>query len=97
MELKTKIKTLFRVDYNDFDSFVKQIYGGNFDFVIEHNARNYSSYEFSAPNLNIDFGGKYEEKIRSGNFNGVPVNALFNVLFKDGHIEKGDYLIEVSW
>lgn len=97
MKLKIEKKAIFKVDYNDFDRFVKDIYGGNFDFVADHEAENYSSYEFSAPNMNVDFGGVYEEKIRGGRFSGVPVHALFNVLFKDGHIEQGDYIISVYW
>jgi len=97
MKLKAENKTIFKVDYNDFDEFVTEIYGSNFEFVAGHEANNYSQYEFSAPNMNMDFRGEYEAKIRNGNFNGVPVHALFNVLFKDGHIEKGDYVIDVSW
>jgi len=97
MKLKVENKTIFKVDYNDFDEFVTEIYGGNFEFVAGHEANNYTQFEFSAPNMNMDFRGEYEAKIRNGNFNDVPVHALFNVLFKDGHIEKGDYLIDVSW
>ena len=97
MELKVEKKVVFKVDSSCFDEFVKSIYGGNFEFVADHEAHNYSSYEFSAPNMNMDFKGKYEAKIREGKFNGVPVHAIFNVLLKDGHIEKGDYIIEVFW
>lgn len=97
MKLKAEIKTIFKVDYGDFEDFVKEIYGGDFDFVADQEADNYSSYEFSAPNMHVDFEGKHEEKIRKGDFNGVPIHALFNVLLKDGHIEAGDYLIDVLW
>lgn len=97
MKLKGEKKVIFEVDYSDFEDFVNEIYGGNFDFVADHEANNYSSYDFDAPNMNRDFGGKYEAKIREGKFNGVPVHAIFNVLLKDGHIEKGNYIIKVSW
>jgi len=97
MELKTKKKTIFEVDSADFDDFVNEIYGGNFEFIADHQANNYSSYHFTAPNMNVDFDGKYEDKIRQNKFNGVPVYAIFNVLLKDGHIKKGEYFITVFY
>jgi hypothetical protein len=97
MKLKSETKTIFKVEYSDFDNFVAEIYGGDFEFIAEQEANNYSSYEFSAPNMNIDFHGKQEAKIRSGEFSNVSVESLFNVLLKDGHIEKGDYVINVFW
>lgn len=97
LKAESESKTIFKVDCNDFDEFVTEIYGGDFEFVADHEANNYSSYEFSAPNMNIDFRGEYETKIRNGEFSGVPVHAIFNVLLKDGHIEKGDYIINVFW
>jgi hypothetical protein len=97
MKLKATRKTIFEVDYSDFDEFVEGIYGGNFEFVADHEANNYSSYDFTAPNMNRDFGGEFEAKIRNGNFYNVPVHAIFNVLLKDGHIEEGEYIIKVSW
>ncbi len=78
MELKTEKKTIFRVNSNEFDRFVKEIYRGNFEFVADHEANNDSSYEFSAPNMNMDFNGEYEAKIRNGKFSSVPI--LFKVV-----------------
>lgn len=96
-KLKTKVKRIFEVDYSDFDEFVRAIYGGNFEFVADHEANNYSSYEFSCPNVHTDFGGKEEASIREGKYNDVSVHAIFNTLHKDGHIPAGDYIISVFW
>lgn len=97
IRLKATLKRIFEVNDGDFDNFVRSIYGGNFEFVADHEANNNSQYEFTAPNMNRDFDGKYEAKIREGKFNGVPVHALFNVLHKDGHLPEGTYVIKVSW
>lgn len=97
IRLKATLKRIFEVDYSDFDKFVTAIYGGNFEFVADHEAENYSSYDFSAPNCHMDFNGEEEAKIRKGKFNGVSVHALFNVLHKDGHIPEGEYIIKVFW
>jgi hypothetical protein len=95
-KLKAQRREIFEVDYYDFDEFVNDIYNGNFEFVADHEANNSAIYDFKAPNMNIDFDGKYEAKIRQGDFNNVPVNAIFNVLYDDGHIEEGIYYINVS-
>lgn len=96
MELKKKTKTVHIVDYSDLESFIESIYGGNYEFVAEEEANNYSSYETSAPNKGMMWDDT-EEKIKQGNYNGISVHQLFNQLHKDGHVEKGDYLINVCW
>ena len=95
MELKTKTETIKTIDYNDFDRFVESKYGGSFEFVAIHEANNYSRYKFSAPNVAMDFGEA--KKIRAGIYPTYCLHHLFNVLFEDGHIEAGEYEIEVSW
>jgi hypothetical protein len=97
MELKSKTRKLTTIDSDDFDRFVESKYGGSFEFVAIHEANNYSKYEFSAPNMNMDFNGAVEAKIRQGIYPTYCLHTLFNVLLKDGHIEAGDYLIEVCW
>lgn len=97
MELKAKKVTATVIDSNDFDRFVELKYGGSFEFVAIHEANNDSQYRFSAPNCNMDFGGENEAKIRQGIYPTYCTHALFNVLHKDGHIEAGEYIIEVSW
>ena len=97
MELKSKKISVIQIDSNDFDRFVESKYGGGFEFVAIHEANNYSQYEFSAPNMNMDFDGKTEAKIREGKYPIFCTHCLFNVLLKDGFIEAGEYIIKVSW
>lgn len=97
MELKSRKETLTIIDSNDFDRFVESKYGGSFEFVAIHEANNDSRYKFSAPNMNMDFGGKSEAAIRQGKYPVYCTHALFNVLLKDGFIEAGEYEIVVSW
>jgi|JFJP01.1.fsa_nt_gi hypothetical protein len=97
MELKMKVVTYNEIDYYDFNKFVQSIYGGNFEFVANEEANNYSRYKFDAPNVHMDFDGEEEAAIRSGKYPMQCTHALFNVLHKDGHIQAGDYIIKVSW
>lgn len=95
MRLKHKKETVFFVDYKDFDNFVSEVYNCDYEFVAEHEANNYSSYEFEAPNLNEDYDDEYA-KIRAGKLMS-DTHGLFNCLYEDGHIEKGKYVINVYW
>jgi hypothetical protein len=97
MELKSQKQTLIVIESDDFDRFVESKYGGSFEFVAIHEANNDSRYKFSAPNCNMDFGGKTETAIRSGKYPTYCTHALFNVLLKDGFITAGEYEIVVSW
>jgi len=98
MEFKKafKSKTIFTIDCNDFDRFVESKYEGNLEFVAQHEANNYSNYDFEVPNKAMFFSNEAEE-IRNGDYNNHSVHQIFQVLFEDGFIEEGEYLIEVSW
>ena len=91
-----KKKVIYTIDYNDFEDFVMSKYGGNFNFVAQQEADNYTSYDFSAPNMAMLFNTEADD-IRDGKYKNHSVHQIFQVLLLDGHIEAGDYLIKVSW
>ena len=79
------------------EPYLATFMGSMVEFVAIHEANNDSRYKFSAPNCNMDFGGKTETAIRSGKYPTYCTHALFNVLLKDGFITAGEYEIVVSW
>lgn len=89
-------QTLFTIDSNDFDNFVMSKYGGNFKFVTQHEANNDSDYSFNAPNVAMFFKDEATD-IRNGNYKSHSVHQIFQVLYEDGFIEKGDYIVKVFW
>ncbi len=56
MKLKAEKKSFFEVEYDDFNDFVNETYGGGFEFVAQHEGNNYSAYVCSAPNVAMFFG-----------------------------------------
>ncbi len=84
------------IDSNDFDEFVNKIYGGDYEFVAHHRAENYSCYKFSIPNKNMPWP-KDDADVRAGKYKERDTHRLFRILGEDGHLPKGEYLIEVSW
>jgi hypothetical protein len=95
-KLKYVKQNVFIVDSNDFDVFVNEIYGGNYEFVADHEANNYSSYQFDVPNMAMLYGDDAKE-IRSGKYRPNNTHKLFKVLHEDGFIESGKYIIKVYW
>ena len=95
-KLKVITKTVHIIDYDDFDKFVMDKYGGNFEFVAEHEANNYSEYEFTVPNKTL-MSESEGEKIRSGKYVPFGVHKLFKCLYEDNFLHAGTYIIKVSW
>ena len=95
-KLRVTTQTVTKIDSDDFNTFIEECYGGSFEFEAIQEANYNVDYEFSAPNMNNDFGGKVEASIREGKYPMWCVHALFNVLHKDGLIPAGTYLIKVD-
>ena len=96
MKLKTEKKCIIKVDYNDFNDFVNETYGGGFEFTEQHEANNYSAYEFTAPNSARFFGDEAKD-IRNGDYKNHSVHKIIQCLYEDGLIDKGEYVIKVYW
>lgn len=96
-KLKMRIKTIRSVDYNDFDEFVRSIYGGDYEFVAIQEANNSSSYTFRPDGKISDYQEKDVQKIKSGKYPNYCNHILFDLLVKEGYLEPGEYLVEVFW
>ena len=96
--MKVKKVEFFVVDYGDFESFVKEIYGKDFCFVSQEEANNDSEYEFDVDGDVDKWSGEQVEKFKAGDIGtyGLP-RALLNDMCKNGHIEPGAYLVKVCW
>ncbi len=98
--LKCEKKTIFHVDYNDLDAFLSEVYDQPFEFVIDKEASNYSSYEF---NIKSEAYDEYDlnelSDFRSGGANAV--SGITRLLLVDccnkGLIEPGTYIVKVFW
>lgn len=87
MKLKHTKKTTISVEYGDLEKLIDEVYDMNYQFVAEQEANNYSSYEFTVPN-------KYA---KTSTHSPSSPSAILDQLYKDGHIEAGNYVIHVSW
>lgn len=100
MELKVIKKTIYEIDEYDFNEFVMKKYGGNFEFVAQHEANNDSQYSFNARKKTTKDSSyllSIKEDIRKGAYGMHSVYAVFECLLEDGHIDEGEYVIEVCW
>jgi hypothetical protein len=97
--LELKVETVHSVDYSNLEQFVKQIYDRTIEIIALEEASN-------GDNLRMSVDGNLStEEIQLFNkwVLGDPwalmfrTNILLNKLCADGHIPKGNYLIEVFW
>lgn len=97
--LKTTTKTVHYVDYNDFDNKVKEIYGHDFEIIVDEECSN--DCNLSSGNITISKLDGYDLG-RLGKFllDGRE-KWMWRILLKDmvnnGHAPEGEYIINVSW
>jgi len=99
VRLPQKKKEFIVVDYADLNLFIQHVYGHEWDFVSDHGAHNFSTYEFSGINgeqLGKYDQGKLDDFLQSGHFSCI-ARILLGDLAYHGVIEVGDYLIDVFW
>ena len=95
VELKSEKKTVFKLGYSNFERFVNSIYGGNYEIQPDICCDNDSTHEFDAPDIHADKDLVLE--VKKGNYPSYCTEAVFQALHEDGHIETGEYLVEVSY
>lgn len=97
--LKCTKKTIFHVEWGDFDRLVRDFYGINhYEFAADVESPNDTTHEFSAGKEKISYWDKKDlEKFKkNGSYNWI-TPTLLNDLCDEGIIEEGDYFIRVSW
>ena len=97
-ELEVEQKTVFKVDYNDLDDFISEVYGHRYEIVADEELSNYSSKEFDIKKEVLD---DYDSKSLQefiddgkGQFN---ARLILIDLCNKGLIEEGDYIIKIYW
>ena len=95
--LKMEMVSMIKVDYDDLEDFIKEVYGFTYETVAEEEWNNDSNYEFR---VNDNMAGNVipVSKIRNGYFPGsFSLGLILNMLCDDGLIPSGNYTISVCW
>lgn len=93
--LKMKRRVIYHVDYSDFNRFVNDTYGGDYNFVADMESSNDTSHEFNVNGIIYD--DDVSEDIKSGKYEGWCADTILNTMAADGLIPTGEYIIRVSW
>lgn len=93
---KPASRPVFSVDYSDLESFVTEKYGTPFEITEVDNdsdiACNTDMKYFNETDI-----ADVRERIAKGDCPGWHVDTVIKLLFKDGHIVDGDYIVNVCW
>jgi len=99
--MKTEIKTYIVVDSSDLDraiaeeyGFEKNEYGVGFESIAAEEWNNDSNYHVNVDGENDEYDQK---KVDKKEMSAGSVKAYLNDMAKRGIIQRGNYLIEVSW
>lgn len=94
---KPASRPVFSVDYGDLEQFVAKVYGTNSFEIIEVD---------NDTDIACDTDLKYfdeadvedaRKSVQQGHCEGWKLNYIVKLLFKDGHIVEGDYIVNVCW
>jgi len=98
--LKYVKKTIFHVDYNDFNKLVNDFYKPplGYEFVADVESANDSTHEFRVRKNDLDEWDKQDiERFRNDGKYQWLAGRLLNDLCDKGIIDPGEYYIRVSW
>lgn len=97
--LKSSKKVMFEVDYGDFERFVKETYGQDYNFVASEECGNDSVHDFNV-NDKEALDEYDQEKLdtfkTTGRYSFLNRTILQDLVNHD-LIEPGNYLISVCW
>lgn len=106
-KLRTKTETVISVNYGDLDAFVEQVTGRTFDFVFAEECGNDTSHMFEVVggrgkcSLETWTRGMEEAEYwianGDGEYGGCGAGTLLDWLCSKGHIEPGNYRVDVCW
>lgn len=100
-----KTETIVTMNDEDFDKLLHRHYGVVYEFVPEQEAHNGADYRFNVSDADLnnipndEDLSKLKHPYGSEKRRGCKVypDELLNLLVKDGHLPKGNFLIEVFW
>ena len=101
-QLKVSKITSYRVDYYDFEVFVKKVYRKDFRFALDQESSNDTSHEFWVSKKKLDeydqermdeFLGDSEDLLHGGPY----ADVILNDLCHKGLIKPGHYIVRVCW
>lgn len=92
-----------RIDYGDLERWIKQVFGKEFCFVSTVECGNDTTHDFEDLGMHPEWLDASDvEEINAwlygaGKAPRYSAQSLMEVLVLQGFLEKGDYLVEVSW
>ena len=96
MKLKCEKKVMIKCDYYDLDQFIQHHFNqSKYEFVADIEGNNYTSYTYNVEPKKMD-----EEKLMNFiryNKGMYLIKDLLNQLCFENKLEKGEYIINVSW
>lgn len=90
-------ETIIKVDYNDFDTFIKEKYGlSSFYGTLE--SGNDTDHRYDCSKVD-DFFDKddFQEILDNNSCNHWELGTVIEGMIRDGHLQRGVYLVRVSW
>ena len=97
MELKTKVVTAFHVDCGDLEGFIEHHYSGSVSIPAIQESSNDVTLEAGVTGLIHEYDKGDAKMIRKGEYPLYSMHTILDCLCQDGFIEKGNYLISISW
>ncbi|MBI4919560.1 hypothetical protein HY837_06520 [archaeon] len=98
LTLEVRKLTVLEVSWSKFEDFIQKVYNKEYDFVADQECSNDSSHAFERITGKLD---EYEESdlkkfVETGEYNNL-ASILLEDLCRKKLIERGNYLINVSW
>lgn len=97
MKLNVTEESIFKVNYSEVERLIKETYGREYDLPDDMESCNDTSIEISVDGILGEYSFNNITKwVETGKGNYL-LRSLMNDLCRIGNIDKGRYLIRISW
>lgn len=98
MSLKVKTETVHTVELNDLEQFILEKTGHAYEIVPSEDWSNDQQHRFEVNGYLHSYQNRDWNLFKvAGNQMNYQLRTILNGLCSDGHLEKGIYLVNVSW
>lgn len=110
--LKFKTKTVHEIGWNDFDDFIRDEYGHDYEIAVALESHNDTTHSFVVDGCHFEIEDKRRDHLGLNKFDQEDLDAFVSSGFSDdwpnpsiflndqvakGNIPAGEYQIDISW
>lgn len=95
---KLTIHTAYRIDSDDLNNIIQQVYGVNdYELIADEEWNNNSAHDFNVTGKLSEYNDRQLEKFKETGRGSYMIQEIVQDLARQGYLPLGNLTVEVSW